>query len=182
MVLKKGVNPSTDLEPEYIAVSGGKAYITLQENNAIAVLDLASRTFDGIYSAALRTTASPPSTSTRRTTPTPPRPTAASWASGCPMPSPPSRRRAKPIWSPPTRGTPGSGGDEDLGTFYLNEDERDFGDEGVTSPTGAITAENSGLTGKVVFFKAEDFDGWIPVRTTSSAAAPSPSMRPVRTA
>ena len=51
VVLKKGVNPSTDLEPEYIAVSGGKAYITLQENNAIAVLDLTSRTFDGIYSA-----------------------------------------------------------------------------------------------------------------------------------
>ena len=50
-------------------------------------------------------------------------------------------------------------GDEDLGTFYLNEDERDFGDEGVTSPTGAITAENSGLTGKVVFFKSGDFDG-----------------------
>lgn len=29
VVLKKGVNPSTDLEPEYIAVSGGKAYVTL---------------------------------------------------------------------------------------------------------------------------------------------------------
>ena len=42
IVLKKGVDPSTDLEPEYIAVSGGKAYVTLQENNAIAVLDLAS--------------------------------------------------------------------------------------------------------------------------------------------
>ena len=39
VVLKKGVAPSTDLEPEYIAVSGGKAYVTLQENNAIAVLD-----------------------------------------------------------------------------------------------------------------------------------------------
>src|SRR5699024_4618425 len=51
IVLKKGVDPSTDLEPEYIAVSGGKAYVTLEENNAIAVLDLASRTFDGIYSA-----------------------------------------------------------------------------------------------------------------------------------
>lgn len=51
VVLKEGVNPSADLEPEYIAVSGGKAYVTLQENNAIAVLDLASRTFDGIYSA-----------------------------------------------------------------------------------------------------------------------------------
>ena len=69
IVLKKGVDPSTDLEPEYIAVSGGKAYVTLQENNAIAVLDLASRTFDGIYSAGFETTASPPLISTRRMTP-----------------------------------------------------------------------------------------------------------------
>ena len=51
VVLKKNTAPSVDLEPEYIAVSGGKAYVTLQENNAIAVLDLTSRTFDGIYSA-----------------------------------------------------------------------------------------------------------------------------------
>lgn len=44
------VKPSTDVaaapqddlqnvEPEYIAVSGGKAYITLQENNAIATVE-----------------------------------------------------------------------------------------------------------------------------------------------
>ena len=39
IVLKKGVLPSTDLEPEYIAVSDSKAYITLQEANAIAKLD-----------------------------------------------------------------------------------------------------------------------------------------------
>lgn len=35
IVLKKGVLPSTDLEPEYIAVSDSKAYITLQEANAV---------------------------------------------------------------------------------------------------------------------------------------------------
>jgi len=50
IILKQGSNPSTDLEPEYIAVSGGKAYVTLQEANAIAVLDLTTRTFTGIYS------------------------------------------------------------------------------------------------------------------------------------
>lgn len=33
IVLKKGALPSTDLEPEYIAVSDSKAYITLQEAN-----------------------------------------------------------------------------------------------------------------------------------------------------
>ena len=41
---------------------------------------------------------------------------------------------------------------------YLNEDERNFG-KGETSPTGKITAENSGLTGKVVFFDSSDYDG-----------------------
>lgn len=40
IVIKKGTNPSEDFEPEYIAVSNTKAYITLQENNAIAILDL----------------------------------------------------------------------------------------------------------------------------------------------
>ncbi len=49
VVLKKGSNPSVDLEPEYIAVAEGKAYVTLQENNAIAVLDIASKTFEGVY-------------------------------------------------------------------------------------------------------------------------------------
>ena len=34
----------------------------------------------------------------------------------------------------------------------------DFGDEGAVSPAGTITGE-SGLTGKVVFFQSEDFDG-----------------------
>src|SRR5699024_2898427 len=41
---------------------------------------------------------------------------------------------------------------------YLNEDERDFKD-GDTSPTGKMTAENSGLSGKVVFFDSSDYDG-----------------------
>ena len=49
-------------------------------------------------------------------------------------------------------------GDEDDGTFYISEDERDFGD-GQSSPTGLITAEDSGLDGKVVFFASGDFDG-----------------------
>jgi 2',3'-cyclic-nucleotide 2'-phosphodiesterase (5'-nucleotidase family) len=39
-----------DLEPEYIAVSadGATAYVTLQENNALAVLDIATATITGI--------------------------------------------------------------------------------------------------------------------------------------
>lgn len=51
VVLKKGVAPSKDLEPEFIAVSedGKKAYVTLQENNAVAVIDLTSKKAEGVY-------------------------------------------------------------------------------------------------------------------------------------
>lgn len=44
--------PAVDLEPEYIAVSkdGTKAYVSLQEANAIAVLDIATKSYTGIYS------------------------------------------------------------------------------------------------------------------------------------
>ena len=38
-----------NLEPEYIAVSGGKAYVTLQENNAIAVVDIAAATVEDVW-------------------------------------------------------------------------------------------------------------------------------------
>lgn len=39
-----------DLEPEYIAFSGDgtKAWVTLQENNAIAVVDIATATVESI--------------------------------------------------------------------------------------------------------------------------------------
>ena len=44
VLLKSGAAPSVDLEPEFIAVSSDSktAYVTLQENNAIAALDLTS--------------------------------------------------------------------------------------------------------------------------------------------
>ena len=46
-----GATVAQDLEPEYIAVSGDNttAWITCQENNAVAVLDIASATITGIY-------------------------------------------------------------------------------------------------------------------------------------
>jgi 2',3'-cyclic-nucleotide 2'-phosphodiesterase (5'-nucleotidase family)/DNA-binding beta-propeller fold protein YncE len=37
-----------DLEPEYVAVEGGFAYVTLQENNAVAVVELATGTLVGV--------------------------------------------------------------------------------------------------------------------------------------
>lgn len=39
-----------NLEPEYIAVSGNKAYVTLQENNAIGVFDLTTNQWDSVKS------------------------------------------------------------------------------------------------------------------------------------
>ena len=45
-----GASVAQDLEPEYVAVSpdGAKAYVTLQENNAIAVVDIASARVESI--------------------------------------------------------------------------------------------------------------------------------------
>ncbi len=40
---------AADLEPEYIAVNGGKAYVALQEANAVAVLDIAAARFENIF-------------------------------------------------------------------------------------------------------------------------------------
>lgn len=49
VLVQKESNPSTDFEPEYIAVSGNTAYVSLQEANAIAVLDIGNKTFTGVY-------------------------------------------------------------------------------------------------------------------------------------
>lgn len=42
-------NIPADLEPEYISVSNGKAYVALQENNAVGVFDLASQQWTDIF-------------------------------------------------------------------------------------------------------------------------------------
>lgn len=49
VVLKKGSEPSEDLEPEYISCNGNMAYISLQEANAMAVLDIEAKEFKGVY-------------------------------------------------------------------------------------------------------------------------------------
>ncbi len=38
-----GTSQAKDIEPEYVSILGGKAYVTLQENNAVAVVDLVTR-------------------------------------------------------------------------------------------------------------------------------------------
>ena len=49
-------NAAQDLEPEYIAISpdGSKAYVTLQENNALAIVDIASATVMQIVALGLK--------------------------------------------------------------------------------------------------------------------------------
>ncbi|GAA2903714.1 hypothetical protein GCM10020220_111170 [Nonomuraea rubra] len=54
-----GVSAAQDLEPEYITTSGGTAWVTLQENNALAVVDLARATVRGIVPLGLKDHAQP---------------------------------------------------------------------------------------------------------------------------
>lgn len=51
-----GATVAQDLEPEYIAVSpdGAKAYVTLQENNAVAIVDIATSTVTDIKPLGLK--------------------------------------------------------------------------------------------------------------------------------
>ncbi|MDO4473149.1 MAG: choice-of-anchor I family protein [Eubacteriales bacterium] len=59
IILAKDVAPSFDLEPEYIAADNTKAYIALQEANAIAVLNLRTKTYEGIYSLGYKDLSDP---------------------------------------------------------------------------------------------------------------------------
>ena len=162
IVLKKGSAPSVDLEPEYIAVSGGKAYVTLQENNAIAVLDIESQAFESVYSAGFEDHSTTAIDLDKKDDAYDPQTYESLLGIRMPDGIAAFTVEGTTYLVTANEGDAREWGDEDQGTFYLSEDERDFGEEGVTSPTGAITAENSGLEGKVVFFKTEDFDGLDP--------------------
>ena len=152
IVMKKDTVPSEDLEPEYIAAGNDTAYVTLQEANAIAVIDLDSLKVEGIYSAGYEdysTTAVDIDKKDEAYNP-------AVYESlrGIRMPDGVALYSVDGVDYIVTANE----GDSREWGDYLNEDERDFGD-GQTSPTGKITAENSGLTGKVVFFDSSDYDG-----------------------
>lgn len=43
-----GTSVAKDLEPEYIALANGKAYVSLQENNAMAIIDIANKSVTSI--------------------------------------------------------------------------------------------------------------------------------------
>lgn len=162
IVLKKGSTPSVDLEPEYIAVSGGKAYVTLQENNAIAVLDIDSQTFDGVYSAGFEDHSTTAIDLDKKDDAYDPQTYESLLGIRMPDGIAAFTVEGTTYLVTANEGDAREWGDEDQGTFYISEDERDFSEEGVTSPTGGITGEGSGLEGKVVFFKTEDFDGLDP--------------------
>lgn len=49
-----GASVSQDLEPEYIATRGNKAYVTLQENNAVAIINIAAGTVEKIVGLGLK--------------------------------------------------------------------------------------------------------------------------------
>lgn len=54
--LSPDADPVNDIEPEYIAVTpdGATAYVTLQENNTVAVFDVATSTFTGLQTMGLQ--------------------------------------------------------------------------------------------------------------------------------
>lgn len=158
VVLKKDTAPSVDLEPEYIAMAEGKAYVTLQENNAIAVLDIASKTFEGVYPIGFEDYGKTSIDLDKKDDAYAPK--TYEGLLGIRMPDAIAAYTVggETYLVTANEGDAREWGDEDAGTFYLNEEEVDFGDEGAASPAGTITGE-SGLTGKVVFFKSEDFDG-----------------------
>lgn len=152
IVLKKGTAPSVDLEPEYIACSDKTAYITLQEANAIAVLNVNSGHFTGIYSVGFEDYSE----------------IAVDIDKKDEAYSPATYESLRGVRMPDGISLVTVGGKDYLLTAnegdsrdwegYCNEDERNFG-KGKTSPTGSITADNSGLGGKVVFLDASDYDG-----------------------
>ncbi|MFM9046644.1 MAG: choice-of-anchor I family protein [Cyanobium sp.] len=45
-----GTTKATDIEPEYVVVLGKYAYVTLQENNAVAKVNLTTNTIDKVFS------------------------------------------------------------------------------------------------------------------------------------
>jgi hypothetical protein len=53
-VFGPGATVAEDLEPEYITVDGDRAYVTLQENNSIAELDLVTNTVVAIRALAFK--------------------------------------------------------------------------------------------------------------------------------
>ena len=152
IVLKKGAAPSADFEPEYIAAGNSTAYVTLQEANAVAVIDLDSLQVTGVYSAGYEDYSKTAVDIDKKDEAY--NPAVYESLRGIRMPDGVALYSVDGVDYVITANE----GDSREWGDYLNEDERNFKD-GETSPSGKITAENSGLSGKVVFFDSSDYDG-----------------------
>ena len=153
ILLKKNTAPSVDLEPEYIACTDDTAYVSCQEANAIAVLDLDNAQFTGIYSVGFEDYSKVAIDIDKKDETYAPK--AYESLRGIRMPDGISLYEA----GGKTYLLTANEGDSREWDKYLNEDERNFKKGENTSPSGAITADNSGLKGKVIFFDSADYDG-----------------------
>ena len=152
VILKKGTAPSVDLEPEYIAANDKTAYVTLREANAIAIVDLQTLSIENICSAGYEDYEKYPIDIDKKDAAY--RPVSYPSLRGIRMPDGISLFES----NGKTYIVTANEGDSREWNEYLNEAECNFG-KGQTSPSGKITAENSGLTGKVVFFDQNDYEG-----------------------
>ena len=152
VILKKGTAPSVDLEPEYIAANDKTAYVTLREANAIAIVDLQTLSIENICSAGYEDYEKYPIDIDKKDAAY--RPVSYPSLRGIRMPDGIS------LFESNGKTYIVTANEEDSREWneYLNEAECNFG-KGQTSPSGKITAENSGLTGKVVFFDQNDYEG-----------------------
>ena len=153
IVLKKDAVPSLDLEPEYIAATDKTAYVALQEANAVGVLDLEKGKFSNIYSVGFEDYSKISVDIDKKD---------GKYAAktyedllGIRMPDGISLYQA----GGKTYLLTANEGDARTWGSYTNESEKNFGKKKNTSPTGKITPENSGLTGKVVFYDVSTADG-----------------------
>ncbi len=152
VVIKKNTLPSKDFEPEYIAASNETAYVTLQEANAVAVLDLKDNKFTGVYSLGFEDYSAVAVDIDKKDGAYDPKTYAG--LKGIRMPDAIALYTAGDTDYIITANE----GDSREWKDYLNETEVNFG-KGKSSPRGNITPENSSLTGKVVFFDTSDYDG-----------------------
>ena len=148
IVIKKGSLPSSDFEPEYIAVSGNLAFVTLQEANAVAVIDLENKEIIDIRSLGFEDYSSSVIDIDKKDDTYNPKTYNGLYGI----------RMADGIASFSVDGKTyiavANEGDSREWGDYINEVEVDFAD-GETSPSG----RSYDVDGKVVFFDSSDYDG-----------------------
>lgn len=156
VVLKKNTAPSVDLEPEYIACTNTIAYVSLQEANAIAMLDLDSSSFKGIYSCGFEDYSTIKVDIDKGDEKY--NPSTYSGVYGIRMPDAISLYTVDGIDYILTanEGDSREWGDENTDTYHCNEKEVK---KNGASPMGNIPKDTIG--GKVVYFDTSDYDGLI---------------------